>query len=151
MSSFIINRIKSQIPPDAKPVVNIMSEPAPVLSKPISSEILGELLATQVIEPQPTQVNEVIQFTNIYDFITWYSERKDKFSAPQNQALETLVQARDMIGQGCACKTHARENAAFDYFRGFWMGNLNNDMLTTVLNVAGAKKIILGNFLSYPE
>lgn len=151
MGNIVTDRIKEQLKPAPEPVVNLILNTEPAPSKPIEPNNLADLLESQVIEPEPEQVNEIIQFLNIYDFVTWYLQHKDAFSEPQVQALETLVQSRDMIHQGCACKTHSREQAAQDYFRGFWMGNLNNDMIPTVLKIAGSKRAVFGNFLSYPQ
>jgi hypothetical protein len=125
----------------------------------VSADKLRERLMEK-INPKPkiimeTQENtnpriELIHFTNIDEFVSWYEKSKDKFPEKQQKPLDSLVEARNMTVGGCNCNRQHRKNMAEDYFRNFWVRNEKTDILPTLSNILNAKKIIFGDFLSYP-
>lgn len=125
----------------------------------VSAEKLKEKLMEK-INPTPkiimeTQENaipriELIHFANIDEFASWYEKNKEKFPEKQQKPLDSLVEARNMTVGGCNCNRQHRKNMAEDYFKNFWIRNEKTDILPTLSNILNAKKIIFGDFLSFP-
>jgi hypothetical protein len=131
-------------------------------SPPISPEILKQELLKKInpkpkitMNEQSTQteepVIELIHFSALIEFVSWYEQNSDKFSEGQNKALKTLTEARDMTLGGCNCDREKRKYIAEDYFKKFWVTNQSTDLLPTLLKIVKSKKIIFGDFLSYPS
>jgi hypothetical protein len=131
-------------------------------SPPIEPERLKQELLKKInpkpkiiMNEQPAQIEEpvieLIHFSALIEFVGWYEQNKDKFSEGQNRALKTLIEARDMTVGGCNCDREKRKYIAEDYFKKFWMTNQSTDLLPTLLKIVKSKKIIFGDFLSYPS
>lgn len=97
------------------------------------------------------QVIELIHFLSIDDFVSWYEKNKNNFSESQQKPLNTLIDSRNMTLGGCNCNRQHRRNMANSYFRDFWIKNQNTDLLPTLQKILNTKKIIFGDFLSFPS
>ena len=121
--------------------------------EPISPEELQTTLANLFqVEPEikPVEVVETLNFPDLFHWVEFYLKNENSFNDKQKQPLSTLVQARDLINVGCACRRTQRLNAANDYFRTFWVNNSKNDLITTVLNAAKVQSVSFGDFLVFP-
>ena len=129
---------------------------AVTLSTPISLDELRDILMHELSspvnpeQPAPCTVPEAIHFENIYDFSSWYSSNQHGFSSLQQVALDTILQTRQLIEVGCACKRASRENMAHQYFNTFWTQNRKTDLLATIAKVTKAKKVSIGAICAYP-
>lgn len=112
------------------------------------------------IEPKPkiimeqnenkTEVAELFHFVSIDEFVFWYEKNKNSFSENQQKPLNTLVDSRNMTLGGCNCNRQHRRNMANAYFNDFWLKNKDTDLLPTLQKILNTKKIIFGDFLTYP-
>lgn len=151
MHNATLERIRSQIhgqsmdKPSIQPVIEI--------SPPVSLEILRIRLQEIFVEPPKVEVPIAPldkHFNNIYDFVAWYVENQVRFTEGQRNALNTLVQTRVGIDQGCNCKKNTREAIANEYFQTFWRNNKETDMMPTLLKALNVQKVSFGKFLTYP-
>lgn len=133
-------------------------------SKIIEPAILREKLIEklnpkpQIIEsaPQPSCVPnpvrlELVHFASLYEFVHWYENNKILFSDVQQKPLDTLIEARNITMAGCNCDKNKRKLLAEDYFKTFWLKNKTTDLLPTLQKNLNTKKLLIGNFISYPE
>lgn len=164
MNNLILERIKSQEiqKTNNTPVNNFISnqqiytEHIPILEL---KEILNKLFKIQETKKDVILDKENIisipilsikEFTDLFNFVEWYLNNENKFNEKQQIAIKTLVQARDLINVGCACKRPQRFNAAVNYFKIFWLNNIKSDLMPTLLKACNSEKVILGDFLQYP-
>lgn len=103
--------------------------------------------------PEPivtTQPKTLQDFPDLFHFIEWYLGKENLFTERQNNALKTLIEARDTINIGCACKRRERLNSAINYFKIFWTNNIKTDLISTVLKICQTERVKFGDFLQYP-
>lgn len=152
----IVEQPKSLINNEKNAIDEIPKDTSPV----VSPEKLREELLNKV-NPQPKIIMnqesldtvpkiELVHFLNIFDFVDWYINNKNKFSEKQTKPLDTLIEARDMSIGGCNCNLEHRRRLVDDYFRNFWINNQKTDLLPTIQGIMKTGKIIFGDFLSYP-
>ncbi len=161
MSDFALDRIKEQL----KKQPSIPREELLKLGagggfeyKPtiISPEELQDELNNlfQISEPIKEEIivtsSNIKEFPDLFHFVEWFIVNEEKFNERQKAALKTLVEARDLINVGCACKRQQRLAGATNYFQIFWQNNIKNDLLETVLKACQTEEIIFGDFLRYP-
>ena len=162
MNNIALERIKSQSKDFVKtPIafggaVKIVENPAikpEDLKKFLEEELLKEnkIQNINIFTDNKNQDFSLKKWDNLYDFVLWYSGKRDLFSDKQKSALDTLVQARDLINKGCACRKRQREEVSFAYYRDFWEKNKSTDLLFTVKKVAGTSKIELFSDIYYPK
>jgi hypothetical protein len=152
MNSIIFNRIQEQ------QKHNSISKPKIVTNKPIIEPISPEKLQNELEHLfQVEQVNNSIiekkniqEFPDLFHFVEWYLGKESLFLEKQNEALKTLVQARDLINVGCACKRTQRIEAAHNYFKIFWANNAKTNLVSSVLQACKTESVLFGNFLHYP-
>jgi hypothetical protein len=153
-----INYFKEETRNDENIAIEIIDN-SPIIEKEVlKSKILEKLNPKPIIVMNQEQNNEqsiipqieLIHFTNLFEFVHWYENNKDKFSENQIKPLDTLIEAKNMTMGGCNCDREKRKFVAEDYFRKFWMNNQTTDLLPTLLSALKTKKILFGNFLSYP-
>jgi hypothetical protein len=162
MSNFTLDRIQKQtaqsfsmIAPKQEIISSItlpVQKTVPISEEQLKADLeklfcVEELPVLKMEEPK--KPHEYI-FPDLFHFVEWYLVNQHQFTENQQRPLKTLVEARDLINVGCACKRQQRFNAATNYFQIFWNNNLTNDLLPTVLRVAGTKSIVFGNFLMFP-
>lgn len=128
---------------------------AVTLSPPVSLDELRDILMNELGAPilpaEPVcAAPESIHFENIYDFSSWYGNNQTGFSDMQKVALDTILQTRQLIEMGCACKRSSRENMAHQYFNTFWTQNRKTDLLATIAKVTNAKRVTIGSICAYP-
>jgi hypothetical protein len=99
-------------------------------------------------EPQDI---EVVHFSCLEEFVFWYEGNKNFFNENQQNALNSLIEAKNLSNGGCNCTKQNRKNMANKYFQDFWNNNKKTDLIATLANALKTKKIIFGNFLVYPE
>jgi hypothetical protein len=152
MSNYVLDRIQKQFHREVA-VAAPRIENTIVVSPPMSDTSLYELLMKEfaVFVPVIEPVTKEIFFTSIYDFVPWYETNKELFPEAQQNALNTLVQARDGIFSGCNCKRQNREYAALEYFKNFWVNNRTTDMMPTLLTALGATRVRISDFVTYPS
>lgn len=136
MANLVLERINAQI---KKPeIIQETREPLPEIPKPtlIEPEDLRKMLMDEITEktPEPTP-EKTMNFDGLEAFVSWYFNVKDGFSQGQQIALSTLVQARNLIYQGCKCKEKDRRVQANAYFKSFWENNRTTDLPLKVLEV----------------
>lgn len=131
-------------------------------SPPVSPEVLREKL-TEKLNPQPVVVEavptsvpnpvrlELVHFASLYEFAHWYENNKTLFSEGQQKPLDTLVEARNLTTEGCNCDKNKRRLLAENYFKEFWIKNSHTDLLPTLQKNLNTKKLLIGNFISFPE
>jgi hypothetical protein len=131
-------------------------------SPAVSPEILREKL-TEKLNPQPIVVEvaqtpipnpirlELVHFATLYEFAHWYENNKSLFSEAQHKPLDTLIEARNITTTGCNCDKNKRRMVAEDYFKNFWLKNVHTDLLPTLQKILNTKKLLIGNFISFPE
>lgn len=164
MSNLVFNRMakeinRSKIINSSKPVEIIENELLPPVqqSDPIQPEELNRLLSYK-IDPKPqilmneTQALniEMVHFANLFEFAAWYGENKGSFNPKQQEALDTILEAKAMTIGGCNCDVDKRAMIAEDYFKNFWIRNKNTDLLPSLLRALNSKKVIFGDYLSFP-
>lgn len=153
MNSIVLDRIHSQKKPVMYNPVSVLSFPVNMiqLSEPISLSdlrtILLEIFVDANIQNEPRRT---LEFAHICPFIDWYFPKQSEFSPEQNQALATLIEARDFIFAGCDCKRDVRERSSMEYFRRFWAENLKTDLPIKVLQVGKAHKLVIAGVGEYP-
>ena len=94
---------------------------------------------------------ELIHFSNLLEFVHWYEQNLSVFTPTQQQPLNSLIEARKITLGGCNCDILKRKAIAEDYFRKFWLNNKTTDLLPTLQKSLNTKKLIFGDFLTYPE
>lgn len=159
MNNLALNRIQEQLRhKNILPKNEIGFTTATYIPTPIPPEELQSTLEKLFVIEEPivevftTQnTTDIKEFPDLFHFVEWYLIHQDKFSERQKSALKTLVEAKDLINLGCACKRQQRLNAANNYYQIFWQNNTNNDLLPTVLRICECKFISFGNFLQYPS
>jgi hypothetical protein len=153
MHNVALDRIRSQvqgIPPMQTAAITVIEIPE---NPPISRDELRVLLLDLFKEEAPIVIipaSPLTHFVHLWSFVEWYEPNKEKFNEQQRQALDTLLQTRDMVNTGCPCKRAHRESAANEYFKSFWLNNQDNDLIPSVLKHTGSDKIQFANFLVYP-
>lgn len=169
MNKVLINRFLKEISSknfniETKPLVEIRENDEAILEKDESPIVDPEKLKQKILEklnPTPQIVMEqdqnndfsieLIHFASLDEFVNWYEKSKDLFQENQQKPINTLVEARNMATGGCNCNLQHRKNMANNYFRDFWIRNKDTDLLPTLQKILKAKKIIFGDFLSYPS
>lgn len=94
---------------------------------------------------------DLVHFSSLEEFISWYEKNRNSFSENQRKPLDTLVEARNMTVGGCNCNLQQRKNVANGYFHDFWVNNKHTDLIPTLQKILKTKKIIFGDFLTYPS
>lgn len=169
MNKVLINRFlketsKRKLNEETKPSIEIRENDDPVIEKNNSPIIDPEILKEKLLEkinPKPKIIMEenqnempkieLIHFATLEEFVSWYEKNKDLFPEKQQKPLNTLVEARNMATGGCNCNLQHRKNMANSYFSDFWIKNQTTDLLPTLQKILQTKKIIFGDFLSYPS
>jgi hypothetical protein len=113
--------------------------------------LLTELEGCVPIVVSATPQEAYIHFENIYDFAQWYGSVQGEFSPMQRTALDTVLQVRTLIEQGCACKRASREAHAHQYFNTFWLNNKKTDLLATIARITGARRVTIGTLCAFPD
>jgi len=85
--------------------------------------------------------SKAILFENLTGFCLWYKANREQFSDPQKKALDTILQAEELINKGCSCKINQRRKAAFDYYFNFMQRNSETDLLQKIKFVAGCDTV----------
>ena len=169
MNNLVADRIRNSqnqnVIQSATPMISqeIAPEPVKEVSPAINPDVLRAKLEEK-LNPQPQIITEerateslippqimLVHFANLFEFAQWYENNQQSFLEPQRKALDTLLEARKITMSGCNCDREKRKIIAQDYFRKFWVNNKSTDLLPTLQKVLATKKIIFGDFLSYPE
>ena len=128
---------------------------SPIVSPDILRKKLEEKLDPKpqiTMSPDTSEPKiEIVHFANIFEFVHWYENNKTSFSEKQTKPLDTLIEAKNITLGGCNCDREKRVFIAGDYFRKFWSQNKSTDLLPTLTNILKTKKVVFGDFLSYPE
>lgn len=134
----------------------VQEAPVPQESPIVPPEVLREKLVEK-LNPQPVIVEssdpiilELVHFASIFEWTHWYENNKNFFSEQQIKPLDTLIEARNITLGGCNCDREKRKFIANDYFRKFWINNKTTDIPPTLQKVLKTKKVIFGDFLSFP-
>jgi hypothetical protein len=155
MNNLVLQRLSK---PEEKPLpnLNIVEIPkindSPIVNEEkLRTELLKRVIVVPTIQPDNEHsMLEFISFTNVFEFVFWYEQNKDKFTPVQQQPLNNLVSARNFATGGCPCDINTRRMIAADWFRKFWTNNKTTDLPPTLLKIANAKKVIFGDFLTFP-
>jgi nitrous oxide reductase len=165
MSDFFLKRLqkeKRELNVKEKPFIQIRESDDVFFEKEKSRVVDPEELKKQLInklnEESKIIMNEenkfsnieMVHFSSLEEFVSWYEKNKSFFEEKQQKPLDTLIQARDMTLGGCNCNKQQRKNMANTYFIDFWTKNRNTDLLPTLQKILKTKKIVFGDFLSYP-
>ena len=167
MNNVISQRFRNEThTPNITPVPSVPdhTEPkVPVDNSPVvTPEVLREQL-TLKMNPQPIIVEaapqsvpnpirlELVHFASLYEFVHWYENNKTLFSENQQKPLDTLIEARNITTAGCNCDKNKRRLVAEDYFKNFWLKNQQTDLLPTLQKILNTKKLLIGNYISFPE
>jgi len=156
MNNITVDRIQSQIKQHTSALqaaYDAIKETT--LSPPISLEELRTILMTEleIGEPPPVELPmgpDELQFNSIYDFSDWYQNNQTGFNDNQRQALDTILQVRQMIDKGCACRRSSREHAAHAYFSDFWTKNQKTDLAETIARIGKVKRVRVASFCEFP-
>ena len=137
-----------QTPPES-PIVppEVLREKLVEKLNPKPTIILNEEL------PKPTENPirlELVHFSSLFEWAHLYENNKTLFTEQQIKPLDTLIEARNITLGGCNCDREKRKFIANDYFKKFWINNRQTDILPTLQKVLNTKKIIFGDFLSFP-
>jgi len=97
------------------------------------------------------QILELVHFSSLFEFVSWYESNQKEFSENQQKALNSLIDAKNMTLGGCNCDREKRKFIAEDYFRKFWSQNKTTDLPSTLQKILNTKKLLFGDFLVYPE
>ena len=156
MNNSVISRFTPRVAPIKPNIIQPPSMAVKIESPIIEPEKLREELS-KAVNPIPTIETsnnsgelEFIKFDNVFEFVSWYELNKDKFTTHQQQPLDNLVAARNMATGGCNCDRTTRKAIADSWFQKFWVNNKNTDLPPTLLKIANSKKVVFGNFLTYP-
>lgn len=151
MSKLVINRILGQ-KRDFYSRSTIIQKRVVEIIEPLTVNELRTMLEQELVDKSPavTTVTTEIRFENLFAFCDWYVQHVSEFNSKQNEALSTLIRARDAINIGCNCTRPNRERGAREYFSAFWKNNFHTDIMPAVLKIAGANKAFIGDFLIYP-
>jgi hypothetical protein len=142
MSNVVLRRINQQINPP-QPPSTVVEAPTPVVDKKLPTSLSSEEIR-KIFMPEPEVVtpSEEQVFDGIESFVAWYLTVRDNFTEAQNMALTTLVQMRDYINAGCACKRDYRLGQANDYYKDFWSRNQQTDLPQKVKEVGNFKSVL---------
>lgn len=160
MNNFVLDRIKRQSTPSQikEPVAEAEVVQQKVYPAALSGEDLRKIFMCEPAPIPETPIEKIDKrFFGIEEFVEWYLPVKTKFTEAQNVPLTSLVQVRDMIFVGCACKSTHRRGQANEYFRAFWTENFNRgtDLPAKVLEVGNFSSVTfaapqVGDFLKVP-
>lgn len=161
---FIEETSKKKLNIEEKSILELHTEEQKEYKENNSPIVTPELLKEKILEklnPNPKIIMEqnlnesfkidLIHFSTLEEFVSWYEKNKTSFEEKQQKPLDTLVDARNMTIGGCNCNLQQRKNFANSYFRDFWINNKSTDLISTLQKIVNAKKIIFGDFLSYPS
>lgn len=135
-----------------EPFVEEIKTPA-ITPERLKEKLLNKLnikIKTVMNEENNPQTIELVHFSCLDEFVVWYEKNKSFFSENQQKPLNTLVESRNMTLGGCGCNRQQRKNIANQYFINFWINNKETDLLPTLTKVLNTKKVIFGDFLTYP-
>ena len=160
MNNVVFQRIlgRPQKPAASPPQVPQTPPESPVVAPEVLREKIVEKLNPKPIiilneSPQPVGNAvklELVHFSSIFEWVHWYENNKTLFNEQQIKPLDTLIEARNITLGGCNCDREKRKFIANDYFKRFWINNRQTDILPTLQKVLNTKKIIFGDFLSFP-
>lgn len=140
MSNLVIDRIarQNQVRKPITRPFNFQFVPDKIVVSPpipldkLKKIFMEELVNKEVVEAKPEEspVSSEKIFNGIDDFVVWYLGERDKqmFSDNQRIALNTLVDARNVVYTGCKCNRDKLKNEAEKYFKVFWMKNQYTDL-----------------------
>ena len=148
---FIPNNDEPRVLKDNSPIVT-----PEVLRDKLEEKLNPKPLIVETAPAEPTSVPnpiklELVQFATLYEFVHWYENNKSLFSEAQQKPLDTLIEARNITTSGCNCDKNKRKLVAEEYFKNFWVKNKTTDLLPTLQKNLNTKKILIGNFISFPE
>ena len=162
MSNLVFQRFKggmvqNVVKPLDTSLPNDEAAAPPPLAPAVSPEKLRERLV-EALMPQP-KISldiekfgiELVHFANLFEFVHWYENNSTAFDERQRTPLNTLIEARNITLGGCNCDTEKRKFIAEDYFKKFWTQNKSTDLLPTLQKTLQTKKVLFGDFLSFPE
>ena len=127
---------------------------APAQPSLVSTEELVKMLGEQNKETTPAIVEEKngdeVSFNGLRDFNTWYLTHREKFTAEQREALNTLVGIEDLVMKGCKCNEAERDKQAHAYYQDFFLTNFErkNDLIDCIKKMGGFTKISFLNSYS---
>lgn len=112
-----------------------------IANPPVEPEEVEEILNEEYGVTSATPGLKI--FTGLVDFNSWYLSNKDAFSEAQQQPLDSIVKAQEVIRKGCSCKQKQRENAAHEYYKQALLANydLENDLIPTILKATQKEKV----------
>lgn len=169
MNDYLTNRLlkeinKKKLNLEAKLITEIRQNDEIEILKDDSKIVEPEIIRNKILEKlnlkpkvimeknkDETFKIELVHFVSLEEFVSWYEKSKDLFSEKQQKPLNSLIEARNMATGGCNCNLQHRKNMANNYFRDFWIKNQNTDLLPTLQTILQTKKIIFGDFLSFPS
>jgi hypothetical protein len=64
-----------------------------------------------------------------------------QFESKEQEILKKIIEMRDSIFKGCACKRGARRGMANDFFRGFIIENQNTPLIDQIKKISKTGKI----------
>lgn len=123
--------------------------PPEILKEKLLSKLNPEIKKI-MNEENGSQITEIVHFSCLEEFVIWYEKNKSFFSENQQKPLNTLVESRNMTLGGCNCNRQQRKNIANQYFVNFWTNNKETDLLPTLAKALNTKKVVFGDFLTYP-
>jgi hypothetical protein len=164
MNSTVLQRILGGKKDDPKGPQRGKTGQTPLESPIVPPEVLREKLVEKLNpkpiivldekSPPPSIGNpvklELVHFSSLFEWAHWYENNKTLFNEQQIKPLETLIEARNITLGGCNCDREKRKFIANDYFKKFWINNRATDILPTLQKALNTKKIIFGDFLSFP-
>lgn len=125
-------------------------------SHPVSPMEIQAMLMTHYGLTQTTQTAQTAQtaqtkqeqfiFEDLDGFCSWYLQVKERFSTSQNEALNSLVVARDAIYQGCNCRRDKRKELANEYYKTFFLQNQYTDLILKIKETIPASQIVFKKF-----
>jgi len=169
MSNLVFQRFQNEhnVKSNITPIPFVPITESTKVSKDTSPVVIPEVLREQLIiklNPQPKIVEEsvvnsipnpikleLVHFATLYEFVHWYENNKTLFSEEQQKPLNTLIDARNMTTSGCNCDKNKRRMIAEEYFKNFWLKNKTTDLLPTLQKNLNTNKILIGNFICFPE
>lgn len=127
---------------EAPKIQQLSAQPKPpeVISVDELRKVL-ESMENELPKLQEAAEGATISFNNVEGFCEWMIPHLESFEENEKKVLAKVIEIRDAIFKGCACKRGARRGMANSLFETFITENQNSPLINQIKNISKATKI----------